>query len=686
MASSSHIRRNEPPTCIRAWRWSVGLLLALAFTALPASAQTPVYDAKLARVDIFRNMATSGQYETILYYENTGTATWSEQDQIRLAIFPIPGLMPTNRWGTNGRLLLSEDIDPGGFATFTFTATAPVQAGHFTLLVQMIKESDFGFGEVLQESIEVNDMSQAIVVDGDNFREGSLGREWIPVGATIAPWYTDFSAACDQQSLGLGQRIWCEFEDGDDPNLVKANYEETFQDLARQGVNTVRSGFIGELFEPSIGQFNNSYCTHFNWTLDKAAEYGIRMIFSMSAPTRLQSLYDTQFCGTGASAVDCDANFFPTTLKPVILDPAVRDFTIERVWNFIGECDLLDRPEILSYRLFDEPLVPSDADRNRNFLVQLWQDHVIQTFGSVGNATAAWGFGMMNQPPSTCGDAGTLLCPPGPSDFCVEQTGPMANLAREYRRFFDVAYQNAYDDVSQALTDTANPQCTGVCPCETRPGGCPPQRALMSASFPSHIYVSATSPSSPSNECEGTGNFVADSGQWADPGWASEVFDYVALNVADWREAADWPILKLWIDYVRGGKPVVLHEFGRRADASGGPWEQWQVSLDQTRGAMDRHANGGQFHFYRDFQGFGGPVYGAKDIAGCPRPVFDSFPQLMERLKTARDTVNIETGAPLDVEPYSKVLLTNSILEALSAHQSRSAGGIVPIQRIPQIP
>ena len=679
------MRIQEPhPSTLRAA--SSGLvtvfLAACSILGVASSAAAVSYDAELVSADIFRNMATDGQYEMTVVYRNTGTLSWSEQDLVRLAVNPIPGLSGY-RWGTTGRVLLSQTVAPGAEVTLTFDVVAPTTSGHHPFNVRMLKEGSFTFGDAFEDSVEVHDMSQAIVVDGEAFREGAQGRSWIPVGATIAPWHSSFSAACNSPSLPPGQKIWCEFELGN-KTLAEANFDSTFADLARQGTNVVRSGFVGDLFETSRGVFETNYCDHFNWVLDKASEYGIRMIFSMSAPTRLQSLYNTEFCGAGSSSqVNCNGGNFPTTLKAVILDQEARDFTIERVWNFIGQCGLLDRPEILSYRLFDEPLIPSHTDRQREFLVQLWNDFVNEEFGSVSLALSSWGFTNLSlpHPPSTCGAAGNLLCPPTPNIFCVERLGGWGQFAKDYRKFFDTAYQEAYQEIVDALRNTADPACFPDCPCEAT--GCSDQDALMAVSFPSHIYYPTSGPNSPSAECEGVGAFSQDHGQWSDPGWSSEVFDYVALNVADWREAGtDWPILQLWVDYVRSEKPVVLHEFGRRADAPGGTTEQQDVTLNQTLNMVDRFGNGGQFHFYRDFEGFGGPAYGAKEKDGDPRPVFGEFPLIMDSLKTARDTVS-ESPIQLTIDPYSHVLLTNAILDALNDHQNASDDGVVRVVRDP---
>lgn len=80
--------------------------------------------------------------------KNTGTATWTEKDSIRLFV------------GINGadftRAFLPADVTvaPGGSYTFTFSVTAPA-SGNLVLAIQMIQECVTMFGEAKTQSITV---------------------------------------------------------------------------------------------------------------------------------------------------------------------------------------------------------------------------------------------------------------------------------------------------------------------------------------------------------------------------------------------------------------------------------------------------------------------------------------------------------------------------------------------------
>ncbi|MEM8930654.1 MAG: hypothetical protein AAGE94_05735, partial [Acidobacteriota bacterium] len=143
----------------------------------------------------------------------------------------------------------------------------------------------------------------------------------------------------------------------------------------------------------------------------------------------------------------------------------------------------------------------------------------------------------------------------------------------------------------------------------------------------------------------------------------------------------------------RGDKPAVLHEFGRLwlADFEADPSQpaaakQRAVTLAQIDNAVERHVSGGQFHYYREFEGRNAIFYGAKEKTGAERPVFADFPLIFDSLKQARSGSIDVSPTVLTINPYSHVLLNNAVLDALAAHAAAAEDGVVRVVRAPQTP
>lgn len=115
-----------------------------ALTEKPQS----VLEADITSVNLPTSVAEGQTFSGTVTVKNTGNETWSAANGIRLRLSGMNteqlGSIPS---GTN--------IAPGQTHTFSFTLTAPSQAGSYPLTLQMLKEGGASFGESQTVTISV---------------------------------------------------------------------------------------------------------------------------------------------------------------------------------------------------------------------------------------------------------------------------------------------------------------------------------------------------------------------------------------------------------------------------------------------------------------------------------------------------------------------------------------------------
>jgi hypothetical protein len=90
-------------------------------------------------------MVAGESYPVQVTFKNTGSTTWTRGQQYRLG---SQNPRDTTTWlgGTTNRVELPSDMPPGGWTTFSFTVTAPQNAGTYDFQWQMVQDGVEWFG------------------------------------------------------------------------------------------------------------------------------------------------------------------------------------------------------------------------------------------------------------------------------------------------------------------------------------------------------------------------------------------------------------------------------------------------------------------------------------------------------------------------------------------------------------
>lgn len=112
-------------------------------------------DAEILDRHFPQTLVVGEQVSVSIRLRNTGNVTWSEKNQIRLGSVGDAGGTGALFGDIRIRLPADVRIPPGAEAGFTFRITAPERPGTYPVRYRMVWENTSWFGEVIEQSIQV---------------------------------------------------------------------------------------------------------------------------------------------------------------------------------------------------------------------------------------------------------------------------------------------------------------------------------------------------------------------------------------------------------------------------------------------------------------------------------------------------------------------------------------------------
>lgn len=510
------------------------------------------------------------------------------------------------------------------------------------------------------------------------------GQETTIHGMTTVPFYRlpDPSDSSDQP----GDLVWYYYDHDDSRTVVELELEE----IAGYGANAVRVFAPTQSFETSKDTFDAAICgpvdpgdpspriDHF---LDTARDQGLRVVLTFNKLAGYRELFLPEFCPGGSNSVAC-VNDYPGRKFVALTNDDMRQFMIDRAVNLITECDLGSRPEIGVFSFWNEMSTGPEVERRSYSPVRAWNEYLVDKYGTAQSAFNAWGY----TPGSNCGEFEDEACPPDDVEFCSEPTqGPdWTKFALDYRRFADEVARNAFQD----LADQIRPLVP---------------YAILGTSTHANLK----------GDLDDQQNFCETHGHAFDPRVFQDMFDVIGINSYPWRSVrsplddispADQPHadnfdkFEFMIDYARTNAdgtqkfPVYIQETGydtqcQIPDPMTGqcPYDSLHedVLLETAERVRNAHANGALIFKSRDQwdvfgQGAEGPGFGIRRQDGSPRDAYFSVGLMMDDIAAGRDDI-LDSGLTVVVDPYSRVLFSQSLLEQFAAWQAAHQSGIVTI-------